>query len=695
MANKLTDDDLISILRKEEQVGQRLQQETLQDLREQAYRAYDRKPYGDEEAGHSSVVTSEVADTVESMMPALMRVFASGDDISEFTPVSQSDEQAAREASQYVPHVFMRENDGFRILYWFFKDALLHRLATVIVDTETVEKTSRVPVEAWTDEQMAMAEEDARAQGATEIAFDVEADPMMAPPMVDPMDPMAGMPMAPVQTFSGTMTIVRRTERVVIDNVAPEDLLISPAEVRDIDEASYVGYRKQVTASDLRVLGMAQEDIDALSTDRNAYSIEEEERQDGLVNQNNRKDSERRLWLVVAYVRADDNGDGISEMLRVVYAHAGGMSGAIIERMEWEDGEAPITIGSAILMPHNIIGRSLYDQTADLQDIGTALTRGMLDNLYLTNRPRPAVNDRVDILSVLDYTPGMPIKVKGADNPNSAVSWMQVPSVIGPALSGLEYMNSVRENRTGISRYNQGLDADSLNKTASGINNIMSAAQQRQELMARVLANTAVSRLMRHIYRAIKRIAKGPVQYYANGDWQQSDPTRWPDDMQLIVAVGTGTGNKMQEVQNLLLLGSGQEKLVQAQGGLNGPMVKMEHIANTFRKLAEAAGFRASSQFVASQKDVSQAQQQQAGQPPPPPPELLKAQAEIEIMRQKAEADIQIKMMEAQAKIEIERAKAGIDAQLKREELASEAQLKAFDIATAPRPNIPEQQVGV
>lgn len=691
MASKLTDKDLISILRKEEQVGQRLQQETLQDLREQAYRYYDRKPYGDEEAGHSSVVTSEFADTVESLMPSLMRVFASGDEIAEFTPISEQDEAAAREASQYVPHVVMRENDGFRLFYWFFKDALMHRMATVTVDTETVEKTDRQPVEGWTAEQMAMAEQVAREAGATEIEFEVEADP--APMAAPPMDPMGGMPMAmPAQTFSGTMTIVRRTERVVVDNVAPEDLLISPAEIRDIDEASYVGYRKQVTASDLRVLGLSQEEIDGLAADRN-LTVEEEQRQDGMANQNPRKDSERRLWLVVAYVRADDDGDGISEMLRVVYAHAGGMNGAIIERMEWEDGEAPITIGSAILMPHNIIGRSLYDQTSDLQDIGTALTRGMLDNLYMTNRPRPAVNDRVDILSVLDYTPGMPIKVKGQDNPNAAVSWMQVPSVIAPALSGLEYLNTVRENRTGISRYNQGLDADSLNKTATGINNIMSAAQQRQELMARVLANTAVSRLMRHVYRAIKRVANGPVKYYANGDWQECDPTKWPDDMHLIVAVGTGTGNKMQEVQNLLLLGSGQEKLVQAQGGVNGPLVKLEHVANTFRKLAEAAGFRATAQFVASQKDIQQAQAMMAGQPPPPPPEVLKAQAEIEVMRQKAEADIQIKMMEAQAKIEIERAKAGIDAQLKHAELASEAQLKALDIATTPKPNIAQQQV--
>jgi hypothetical protein len=57
----------------------------------------------------------------------------------------------------------------------------------------------------------------------------------------------------------------------------------------------------------------------------------------------------------------------------------------------------------------------------------------------------------------------------------------------------MEYMAGVLENRTGMTRYNQGLDADSLNKTASGINMVMSAAQQRQELIARTWPKPASS----------------------------------------------------------------------------------------------------------------------------------------------------------------------------------------------------------
>ena len=125
-------------------------------------------------------------------------------------------------------------------------------------------------------------------------------------------------------------------------------------------------------------------------------------------------------------------------------------------------------------------------------------------------------------------------------------------------------------------RNNQGLDADSLNKTASGMNMLMSAAQQRQELIARVLAETAIKRLYRLVYRAIKRAAAhgpesgtgaGPVKYWSGKAFASCDPSQWPDDMELTVNVGLGTGNKDQAMQHLALIGSLQKKLPALQGG--------------------------------------------------------------------------------------------------------------------------------
>lgn len=706
----MADEDLIEILRREEQEATNEQDKTAGD-RQKARDYYDRNPTGDEQEGQSKVVTSEFSDTVESFMPSLMRVFCSGEDIVEFSPLSKADEEWAKQATQYVPHVVMRENDGFRIHYWAFKDGLTMRQCAVTVDAEETEERREDAVESWTGEQLAAAEEAAKQAGASELSIDVKPDPAPEMPMGEemPMD----MP-APPETFSGTITLVRRKQRVVIDNIAPEDILITPG-ARDIDTASYAGFRKQVSASDLRKMGLSQDDIDELSAER-PVSSEEDQRQDGaLSTMYTRKDSERRFWLVVAYVKADENGDGISEMLRCVYAHAGGQSGRIIERMEW-DGEAAIAVGSPILMPHTLGGRSLFDQVQDLQDVGTALTRGMLDNLYLTNRPRPAINSRVNINQVLDWTPGMPIQVGGNENPNASIAWLQVPSVIPAAQSALEYFATVRENRTGVTRYNQGLDADSLNKTAAGVNMIMTAAQQRQELVARVFAETFIKRLMRLVYRTIKRTATGPVKYFNGEDWADCDPTKWPDDMHLVVNVALGTGNKQQEMQNLMLIGAAQEKLAAAQGGPTGPLVNMEHYANTARKLVEAAGFKSSSMFVASPKEVKEAPEQ----PQKPDPEMAKVQAKsqadqaslqanialkrmemeanIQLQREQAQADMQIAREKAALDLQISREKAALDAQLKSQELAAETALGKYEIDNAPKPapgatNIREQQV--
>src|SRR5262249_36448740 len=156
----------------------------------------------------------------------------------------------------------------------------------------------------------------------------------------------------------------------------------------------------------------------------------------------------------------------------------------------------------------------------------------------------------------------------------------------------LEHLATVRENRTGVSRYNQGLDADSLNKTLGGLDRIMSASQQRQDLIARVFAETAVRRLYRLIYRAIKRASAGPVQWWpGRGSAVAScDPTQWPDDIDLSVDV-VGIGNREQALGHLALVGSLQEKLIALQGGTaNGPFVTAANVGNTAQKLAETLG---------------------------------------------------------------------------------------------------------
>jgi|HubBroStandDraft_3_1064219.scaffolds.fasta_scaffold05313_2 hypothetical protein len=713
----LSDDSLMTILRKEENAASNYQWSALSQTREDALDYYDREPYGDEQEGASQVVTSEFADVVESIMPSLMRVFAGTDDVAEFSPGAPGEEQWAKEASAYVPYVFLCQNDGFRILYWLIKDALMYRLGGVTVDIEDYSEKRHVPVQGLPQDAIDLVVAQAAEEGA-ELAMELEQDP--APSVA--VDRVTGLPLPPsAPTFSGTITVTRKAKRVVADNIAPEDILFTPT-AREQEKASYLGFRKKVTASELVELGLSKEAVDELHSDRDLSPEDAQRNDSAIVNDVERRDpgdSERPLWLVVAYLKVDVDGDGISETLRCLYAHAGGSVGQIIERIEWE-GPASITLATPILMSHTIVGRSLFDQVQDLQQIGSVLTRGLLDNLYLTNRPRPVISDQVNLDSLIDWVPGSPVRLKAGARPgDNHVAWLQVPNIVSAVLPALEYMATVRENRTGIVRNNQGLDADSLNKTATGMNMLMGAAQQRTELIARVFAETAIKRLYKLVYRAIKRAASGPVKYWAGSAFASCDPTKWPDDMAL--SVNVATGSRDQAISHLSLIGTTQEKLIALQGGnANGPYVTPDNIACAAQKVAETLGYKAAGQFFQPPEKVAAEVAQQAANPAPPAPDptLVAAQAQIALNQQLAQAEIAINQQKSAARIQLEREeaaakmqlareqaaldmqlareKAALDAQLKSKQLDQEAELEALKLATAPQPGaatIAQQQV--
>ena len=446
-------------------------------------------------------MTSEFADVIESVMPGLMRVFTGTNDLATFAPLAPGQEKWAREASAYVPHVLMRQNDGFRIISALLKDALMYRLGGVSVDVETVGRKRQHPLGGPPGRRRRpdrRRSRSARRRPSRSRADDI-ADEEGDEPSVAPEGSAGGRTEAPTGAAPGRLILTHPRRRVVVESIAPEDIRFSPA-ARDEDKASFLGFIRRASSSDLVRLGLTTDEIDDLRSERGRLSDEEAQRTDGVAEDDARSgdgDSERPIWLVVAYIRADADGDGISELMRVVYAHAGGTAGRIIERTPWE-GPASIALATPILMPHVIVGRSLFDQTKDLQQLGSVLTRGLLDNLYLVNQPRPVVSDQVNIDSLIDWAPGSPIRLKpGARPGDNHVSWLQVPNVTGGALAALEHFATVRENRTGVSRYNQGLDAESLNKTLGGLDRIMSASQQRQDLIARTFAETAIKRLAR------------------------------------------------------------------------------------------------------------------------------------------------------------------------------------------------------
>jgi len=327
-------------------------------------------------------------------------------------------------------------------------------------------------------------------------------------------------------------------------------------------------------------------------------------------------------------------------------------------------------------VPHKHYGLSMAELVADLQRIRTVLTRQMLDNIVYGNNEDTVVDsDRADDETYQDLAITQPGRTIRAPGGMATVGRLPIQQMAQQSLQAIEYVDTVRENRTGVTRYNQGMDADSLNKTASGVQQIMSAAQRKVLLIARIFAETGVRRLFLGVHRDLRR---GPLKRIAmrlRNEWVEVDPRTWRHRADMTVNVGLGTGAKDQQMAYL------GQILAQQKEGLSAGLVGYEHLHHTLTKMVELAGFKDSVKFFPDPQELEERQQQQGDEPDP-----MSIMAEAE--RMKAEADAmkaqagierdRAKLMLDQAKLQGDQAKAQADAQAK----AMEARLKKFEADT-------------
>jgi hypothetical protein len=120
--------------------------------------------------GRSSAVSTDVADTIEGLMPQLMDIFAGSDEVVRFEPVGPEDEEAAQQETDFVNHVFMQNNPGFMVLYSFIKDACLSKVGIVKVWWEEREEEERESYFDLDENQFALlAQAVAASDGGMEI----------------------------------------------------------------------------------------------------------------------------------------------------------------------------------------------------------------------------------------------------------------------------------------------------------------------------------------------------------------------------------------------------------------------------------------------------------------------------------------------------------------------------------------------
>jgi hypothetical protein len=609
----------------------------LSPSRAQATAYYRGDPFGNEEEGQSRVVATEVRDTVNAMLPSIMRVFFSSERVVEFMPRGPEDVKAAEQASDYANYVLNQDNPGFMVMYGTFKDSLVRKCG--IVKTWWAKNTT-VRTEKYTglDEGTVMLIQ--QEPGAVVTVITQYDDPEVAEPQLV-MDPMTGQPMMlPVpQLFDVEVKRTIEEGKICVEGVPPEEFLID-RNARDIESAAFVGHRKMATVAELLEMGYDEDLImENISTTDFEYNDEYLRRRPttttlGSINESHNPAMQRALY-VEGYMRVDYDGDGIPELRKVC---------CLGEGYTIVNNEPADLVGFADFPcdpePHTspLEANSVFDFTKDLQEIKSDILRNTLDSLAQSIHPRTAVVEgQVNMDDVLNNETGAIIRMRA---PGMVMPLAQ-PFVGQAAFPMLEYMDSIKEERTGMSRASMGLNADALQSTTkAAVSATVSASQMRIELTTRILAE-GMKKLFKLILQLSVKHQDKPRMVRMRNEWVQIDPRAWDATMDVAINVGMGTGDTDQKMQMLGMISGKQEQALMQMGPMN-PLVSPAQYANTLRKMVELAGFKDASQFFnAIPADYMPPQ---ATQPAKPSPEEMLAQVQV----QSIQADIQKKAAELQ-----------------------------------------------
>jgi hypothetical protein len=628
-----------------------IQSETTKE-RQQALEYYLRRPYGNEVEGKSQIVTGEVAEAVDGALPQLIRVFTSSDNIVEFNPVHEGDQELADGATTYVNHVFYKDNDGFHILHNWFKDALLEKVGVVKVYWDDETNITKEEYKGLTEDELVLIMQDQEVE-------------LVSHEMVDNIeivaDPITGQQ---VERNNQTHNVkVRKTVRngtVRVENIPPEEFIISKR-ARNIQESGFCAHRKMLTRSELISMGFDPKIVEGLNTG-NALEYSPEriarytrgEQPTDMMSQDH---SMQIVEVYECYIKVDYNDDGVAELRKIVYASN--------EILSDEDCDyIPFHSICPLPIPHKFFGNSLADRTMDLQLIKSTVTRQILDNMYLTNNARVlAVEGQVNYDDLLTSTAGGVIRVK---NP-AAVSQLNVTSSAGQSFPLLQYLDDVQAKRTGVSDMNQGLDPNVLqNATATAVATMSNAANGKLELIARIFAETGVKSLFQGIFRLLCKYQVNPRTLMINKKPMTFNPREWSEQYSISINVGLGTGSRAEQLATMQMILGKQEQILQGYG-LANPLVNLKQYRDTLAKFIHMAGFKDASGFLQDitpeQSQQLAQQEQQKGDKPDPTIESTKILAQVE--QQKAELKAQTEM----AKLELEKQQMELDNARKQLEL--------------------------
>ena len=636
----------------------------LSPIRAKGTEYYRGDPFGNEEEGRSQVVAMEVRDTVSAMMPSLMRVFFSTENTVEYMPRGPEDEMGAQQATDYANLIFNSDNNGFMTTYAIFKDALVRKCGIAKYWWEEEEKV-RIEEYSGLDDQTLQILSQENAEVKIVVSY---PDPAISQEMIDQVNAQAmaaGQPAPPVPMLHDVqIKRIVKDGRVRIMAVPPEELVID-RRARSFEDAALIAHRQMLTVADLIAMGYDEDEVrDNLTSndlDSNEEFLARQPLNNITGNNNTTNPMMQRVLYVEAYSRVDYDQDGIPELRKICCMGSGynivrNLPASYVPFVDFPCDPEPHT--------SPLESMSIFDITHDLQEIKSEILRNTLDSLAQSIHPRTAiVEGQVNIDDVLNNETGAVIRMRAP----GMVQPFNTPFVGQAAFPMLDYVDQIKEDRTGMSKAAMGLNADALqSSTKAAVAATISASQGRIELTSRILAE-GMKKLFKGILYLITTHQDKPRMVRLRNEWVQIDPRAWDNSMDVSINIGLGQGDVNERLQGLMMISQKQEQALSTMGADN-PFVTVAQFSRTLRKIVELSGFKDASQYF---KDVPE------GYMPPknperPTPEQVLAQVQAESIQ----ADIQKKA----AELELQREKMIRDDDYRRDQLVQDLMLKKYEL---------------
>jgi len=584
-----------------------------------------------EEDGRSKIVSTKVRDTIRAIKPSLMRVFLSSENPVEYVPTSQEDVKMAEQATKYA-HWRFTELNGYRLLNDAIHDALVKKTGVLKIWWEDNTEAEIHSYSNVTDEEMLLIVND---ENVEVIEHSTEA-------VID-MDEMGVEMERPEHSLK--ISYKKEKGELKIEALPPEEFVVD-RNAKSVEDAYVVAHRTEMRVSDLVEMGYDFDEISELSglTSDDSFRDEEDFERRGYdqdEEDNNEDLSMKKVQVTEAYMKIDKEGTGVATMYRILLA---GGENKLLECEAW--GEVPFAVFEIDPEPHTFFGRSVADLIMNDQDSSTAMLRGLMDNVALTNSPRQGyVQGQVNVDDLMNNEIGGLVRLK---SPQALVD-IATPFVAGQVLDAIQYMDMTVESKTGVSKASQGLDPDALQNTSATAARLQAQQGAGQiEVMARNLAEGGMKRLFKLMLNLMVENSCEETMMRLHGEFVPIDPREWNASMDVTVNVGLGTGREDQRQVALQQALQMQMQIWSTYGSSNG-LVTMTGIRNTLGDMLSLNGVRNVDRYfnpmTPEQEQLLIQQQQEMAQQNP---QLSDGEALVQAEQYKADRKAEMDMLKAQ-----------------------------------------------